>query len=154
MCNFTFLQTHVALLYAVVESSSCVYSIPLVILHLIGILYGPQKCIFFSQSAIDQESIKTVDLNHNITIQTSKSNNTSRGRVIHISLTKCEVKVLYKPISWPFCNRYKELLIFHSKRVVKVLHKSISMPAAKRVVKVLHKSISLSFSKKYQISAF
>jgi methionine-rich copper-binding protein CopC len=29
-----------------------------------------------------------------------------------------------------------------------------SLPAAKRVVKVLHKSISLPFSKKYQISAF
>jgi hypothetical protein len=87
-------------------------------------------------------------------IQPSKSYYISRGRVIHISLTKRVVKVLHKPISRPFCNRYKELSIFKSKRVVKVLHKSISLPAAKRVVKVLHKSISLPFSKKYQISVF
>jgi hypothetical protein len=89
-----------------------------------------------------------------ITIQQSKSYYISRGRVIHISLTKRVVKVLHKPISRPFCNRYKELLIFHSKRVVKVLHKSIFLPAAKHVVKVLHKSISLPFSKstKYQRS--
>jgi hypothetical protein len=36
------------------------------------------------------------------------------------------------------------------KRVVKVLHKSLSLPAAKRVVKVLHKSISRPFSLQVQ----
>jgi hypothetical protein len=44
--SVTLLITPLALLYEVVESSSCVHSIPLVILHLIGIVYSPPKCIF------------------------------------------------------------------------------------------------------------
>jgi cellulose synthase/poly-beta-1,6-N-acetylglucosamine synthase-like glycosyltransferase len=43
-----------------------------------------------------------------ITIQPSKNYYISRGRVIHISRTKRVVKVLHKPISRPFCSRYKE----------------------------------------------
>jgi hypothetical protein len=34
----------------------------------------------------------------------------------------------------------------HTKRMVKVLHKSLSLPTAKRVVKVLYKYISRPFS--------
>jgi hypothetical protein len=36
------------------------HSISLVILHLTGIVYNPQKCNFLSQLAIDRESVKTV----------------------------------------------------------------------------------------------
>jgi Fe-S cluster biogenesis protein NfuA len=41
--SVTLLKTLVGVLYEVVESSSCVHSIPLVILHLIGIVTSPQK---------------------------------------------------------------------------------------------------------------
>jgi hypothetical protein len=48
ICSVTLLKTLVTSLHEVAENSSCIHSIPLVILHLIGILYGPQKCILFT----------------------------------------------------------------------------------------------------------
>jgi hypothetical protein len=43
--NVTLLKTLAAPVYEVVESSSCVHSIPLVILHLVGIFKCSEKYI-------------------------------------------------------------------------------------------------------------
>jgi hypothetical protein len=81
-------------------------------------------------------------MHNDITIQPSK-----RCPVTKASYSvKNELRILQKKPK----NQLKIYVFSHTKRVVKVLHKSLSLPAAKRVVKVLHKSISRPFSQQVQ----
>jgi hypothetical protein len=89
--NVTLLKTHVAPLYKVVESSSCIHSIPLVILHLITIVYHGT-----AEAGL------------------SESGRGNSGCVISsVTLLKTHVAPLYKVVESSSCIHSIPLVILH-----------------------------------------